>query len=113
MKRQSRDPVRAKVQKEVPLTPEEAVKEASRCIQCNEPNCMGGCPLGISVPTVLSLVSARKFKEAASLLRENNPAVSDRGRACLKERPCERSCTLSRKNSAVPICAIELLLLSH
>jgi D-3-phosphoglycerate dehydrogenase len=24
--------------------PEDAIKEASRCSQCNEPNCIGGCP---------------------------------------------------------------------
>lgn len=92
------------------ITPEEAVKEASRCLGCNEPNCISGCPIGVAIPSVLSLVSSGKFIDAAIALREKAHMASITGRVCPSYRLCERACSLSLKGGAVPFRSIERML---
>ena len=50
--------VRAKNFDEVPFgyTPETAVKEAQRCLQCKKPSCVAGCPVGIDIPGFIQLI---------------------------------------------------------
>ena len=52
---------------EVPLgyTPEQAMEEAKRCIQCKKPLCVQGCPVEVDIPGFLKLVAEGKFAEAA------------------------------------------------
>ncbi|MCX8181624.1 MAG: hypothetical protein N3D12_00740 [Candidatus Methanomethyliaceae archaeon] len=85
------------------------IDEARRCIQCNEPNCVSGCPYGVSIPTILSFVSAGDLEKARSLL--GDPRLLDLNRACLSEHPCEKSCTLAKKGKPIAIHQIELILL--
>ncbi|MEM4643826.1 MAG: hypothetical protein QW748_00420 [Candidatus Methanomethylicaceae archaeon] len=86
------------------------IEEASRCIQCNEPNCVSGCPYGVSIPTMLSFASKGDLEKARSLLGDLR--LLDLGRSCLSERPCEKSCTLAKKGKPINIHQIELFLLS-
>lgn len=92
------------------ITPDEAMKEASRCLGCNEPNCISGCPIGVAIPSILSLVSSGKFIDAAIALREKAHMASITGRVCPSYRLCERSCSLSLKGGAVPFRSIERML---
>ncbi|MBC7113713.1 MAG: hypothetical protein H5T34_06875 [Candidatus Methanomethyliales bacterium] len=85
------------------------IEEASRCIQCNEPNCISGCPYGVSIPAMLSFASTGDLKRAKSLLLD--PRLLDLSRSCLTERPCEKSCTLAKKGKPISIHQIELFLL--
>ncbi|TDA39953.1 MAG: hypothetical protein DSO08_00880 [Candidatus Methanomethylicota archaeon] len=85
------------------------IEEASRCIQCNEPNCISGCPYGVSIPAMLSFASTGDLERAMSLL--SDPRLLDLSRSCLTERPCEKSCTLAKKGKPIPIHQIELSLL--
>lgn len=74
---------------------------SSRCIQCQEPGCTGGCPLGVGIPSILSLTSSGKLEEAAALLRLRSPLASITGRICPSDRFCEHACILARKGMAV------------
>ncbi|MGQ9759355.1 MAG: hypothetical protein ACUVQ5_02115 [Candidatus Methanomethylicaceae archaeon] len=86
-------------------------EEASRCIQCNEPNCISGCPYGLNVPVLLLLASSGDFEKSRSLLEM--PPLLDLSRSCLTERPCERSCTLIKKGKPIQIHQIEILLIKN
>ncbi|MCD4656767.1 MAG: dihydropyrimidine dehydrogenase, partial [Planctomycetes bacterium] len=72
---------------EVPYgySPEEAVLEANRCIQCKKPLCIDGCPVEIDIPAFINLIAKRKFKEGIAKIKEKNilPAVC--GRVCPQE----------------------------
>jgi len=54
------------------LTPELAVTEASRCLDCVNPTCMEGCPVGIEIPTFIKLIEAGEFIKAAQTIKRNN-----------------------------------------
>ena len=54
------------------LTPEEAIAEAERCLQCKKPLCVKGCPVNIDIPSFIREVAAGDFKKAAVIIREQN-----------------------------------------
>lgn len=94
---------------EVPLgySPELAVKEAARCLQCKKRPCVAGCPVEIDIPAFIALIhqgdpvaAARKIKETNSL-----PAVC--GRVCPQETQCEEVCVLAKKGAPVAIGNLE------
>ncbi len=97
---------------EVPLgySPEEAVLEANRCIQCKKPLCIEGCPVEIDIPAFINLITKRKFKEAIAKIKEKNilPAVC--GRVCPQEEQCELKCVVGKKNEPVAIGRLERFL---
>ena len=94
---------------EVPLglTPEQAMEESKRCLECRKQPCVHGCPVGVQIPEFLDLVGQGKFVEAARLIKETNilPAVT--GRVCPQEDQCEGGCTLFKKYGGVSIGALE------
>ncbi len=83
---------------EVPLgyTPEMAMLEARRCIQCKTPFCIEGCPVGIDIPGFIKLIEEGDFKGAARKMKERNllPAVC--GRVCPQEEQCQLFCTIGK-----------------
>jgi glutamate synthase (NADPH/NADH) small chain len=93
-----------------PSTRRETIGSSSACIQCQEPGCTGGCPIGVGVPSVLSLTSSGRLKEAATLLRLRSPLASIAGRLCPSSRFCEHACVLARKGAPVSVHAIETFL---
>ncbi|MFW9767831.1 MAG: NADPH-dependent glutamate synthase [Candidatus Thorarchaeota archaeon] len=94
---------------EVPLglTPEMAMREASRCLDCRKRPCVGGCPVGVQIPEFIKLVSEGKFVEAARLIKETNVLPAVTGRVCPQETQCEGSCTLFKRYGGVSIGALE------
>ncbi len=88
-------------------TPEEAMAEARRCIQCKKPFCMQGCPVHVDIPGFLRHIEAGEFRSAINLVKEANclPAVT--GRVCPQEVQCEGACALSKKYEAVAIGRLE------
>ncbi|MBN1947498.1 MAG: NADPH-dependent glutamate synthase [Bradymonadales bacterium] len=84
--------------REVPLgyTPEQAMREADRCIRCKKPTCIDGCPVNIDIPGFISLISEGKFLEAAALIKKRNllPAVC--GRVCPQEEQCQLHCMVAK-----------------
>ena len=94
---------------EVPLgyTPEQAIEEARRCIQCKNPICVGGCPVGIDIPWFIRLIAEGKFVEAARKLKETNGLPAVCGRVCPQEDQCEKLCIIGKKNEPVSIGRLE------
>jgi len=100
---------RVKNFKEVPLgySEDQAVEEASRCIQCKNRPCVEGCPVEIDIPDFIALIAERKFVEAARKMKEKNALPAVCGRVCPQEVQCESKCTLGKKNEPVAIGRLE------
>jgi glutamate synthase (NADPH) small chain len=94
---------------EVPLgyTPEEAMAEAKRCIQCKNPLCVGGCPVEVKIPEFIKLVADGKFAEASRKIKETNALPAVCGRVCPQEEQCELKCVLGVKGEPVAIGTLE------
>lgn len=94
---------------EVPygFTPEQAIAEAKRCIQCKKPLCVGGCPVNIDIPWFIRLIAEGKFVEAAHKLKETNGLPAVCGRVCPQEDQCEKVCIVGKKSDAVSIGRLE------
>ncbi|NVM31344.1 MAG: NADPH-dependent glutamate synthase [Candidatus Helarchaeota archaeon] len=104
------DPIlRSKNFKEVNLgyTPELALTEANRCLQCKKPKCIEGCPVNIDIPGFISLIQQEDFCEAAYKIKEFNALPAICGRVCPQENQCEGSCILSKKFEPVAIGHLE------
>ncbi len=85
----------------------DAADQASRCIDCGNPYCSWGCPLGNRIPQWLKLVKDGRIEDAASLMHETNPLPEICGRVCPQDRLCEGVCTIEEGFGAVTIGAIE------
>lgn len=101
--------VRARNFEEVPLgyTPELAVAEAGRCLQCKNPLCVQGCPVGVDIPAFINHIADGKFDQAIGKIWERNSLPAVCGRVCPQEIQCEGNCILGRKGEAVAIGNLE------
>jgi sulfide dehydrogenase (flavoprotein) subunit SudA (EC 1.97.-.-) len=100
---------RVKNFKEVPLgySEDQAVEEATRCIQCKNRPCIEGCPVEIDIPDFIALIAERKFVDAARKMKEKNALPAVCGRVCPQEVQCESKCTLGKKNEPVAVGRLE------
>ena len=90
------------------LLDEATVREqASRCIQCPEPLCRTGCPLGNLIPDWLALTAEGRFLEAAALSRSTSNMPEICSRVCPQEKLCEGACILNARSDPVAIGAVE------
>ncbi len=101
--------VRAKNFQEVPLgySPEIAMREASRCIQCKNPTCRTGCPVEIDIPAFIHRIKEGDFKGAIAKIKEKNALPAVCGRVCPQEVQCENNCILGKKGEPVAIGRLE------
>ncbi|MDR3141775.1 MAG: NADPH-dependent glutamate synthase [Tannerellaceae bacterium] len=74
------------------LTPQQARKEAQRCLDCAKPTCMRGCPVNINIPTFIKHIEAGEFLGAAKVLKETSALPAVCGRVCPQEKQCEAQC---------------------
>ena len=90
-----------------PLTMQEALAEAKRCLNCKVPQCKKGCPIENNIPEFIHQLSRGNFGEARSLLAEktNLPAVC--GRVCPHEKQCEGHCVLNKAKKPIRIGKLE------
>lgn len=95
--------------KEVPLgfTPEQAVLEAERCLQCKRPRCVEGCPVQVPIKDFIALVKEGKFIEASQKIKEKNSLPAVCGRVCPQESQCEKACILGKVDDPVAIGKLE------
>ncbi len=101
--------VRAKNFEEVCLgyNEEEAVQEASRCLNCKNKPCVGKCPVAIDIPEFIAHVKNREFEEAAKALDKYTALPAVCGRVCPQELQCESKCVLGIKGEPVAIGKLE------
>lgn len=86
---------------------EEAVLEASRCLNCKNPRCMQACPVGVKIPAFISKVHEGDFAGAAAVIAEDSSLPAVCGRVCPQETQCEGSCILGVKSEPVAIGKLE------
>ncbi|MFM2291024.1 MAG: hypothetical protein RIS29_837 [Bacteroidota bacterium] len=90
------------------LTPEMAMQEAKRCLDCANPTCMQGCPVGIYIPKFIKHIEKGEFLDAAKTLKETSALPAVCGRVCPQEKQCEAQCVhLKMKKEAVAIGNLE------
>lgn len=90
------------------LTAEQARIEASRCLDCANPTCMTGCPVGINIPSFIKNIERGEFLEAAKVLKETSALPAVCGRVCPQEKQCESKCIhLKMGHEAVAIGYLE------
>ena len=90
-------------------TPEQAMEEAQRCLQCERSPCIGGCPVEIDIPKFIRQVAEGEFKEALKTIKEDNfiPAIT--GRVCPQEEQCDKVCTRGGGGDPMNIGKVERL----
>ncbi len=82
---------------------EQAVEEASRCLQCKKPKCVEGCPVGVEIPTFIRALRDGDMPEAVRVLKRKNSLPGICGRVCPQEVQCESLCVLNKKGKDVQV----------
>src|SRR6056297_832118 len=82
--------------KEVPLgySDQEAIKEAERCLQCEDQPCVDGCPVQVPIPQFIQAVKDGNLVEANQIIKSKNNLPAICGRVCPQEEQCENVCIM-------------------
>jgi glutamate synthase (NADPH/NADH) small chain len=88
-------------------TEEQAIAEASRCVQCPKKPCMDGCPVEVDIPGFIREISEGNLAEAAKILKAKNSLPGICGRVCPQETQCEEKCSLAKKGAPIAIGRLE------
>lgn len=91
-------------------TEEQALAEASRCLQCPKPQCVSGCPVEISIPEFVKLLKEKKYEEAIKKIKEKNSLPAVCGRVCPQEEQCQKLCIMGKVGEPVSIGRLERFL---
>ena len=91
-------------------TPELAIEEARRCLQCKKPLCVPNCPVQVSIPEFIQAVARGDFAQGARILKQKNALPSVCGRVCPQEEQCEGTCALTRRGGQIAIGRLERFL---
>lgn len=78
------------------ISAEQAIVEASRCMDCPDPQCVQGCPVQIDIPGFIKNIQRADFKEAARVLRRTSALPAVCGRVCPQEKQCESRCIYNK-----------------
>lgn len=84
-----------------------ALREAARCLECTNPKCIKGCPVGVKVDEFIRLILDGDYLGAAAKIREDNVLPAITGRVCPQEDQCEGACLLRRTSGALGIGYLE------
>ncbi len=74
------------------LTLAQARLEAQRCINCKNPGCVEGCPVGINIPAFIQKIGEGDILAAAAIIKESSSLPAVCGRVCPQEKQCESKC---------------------
>jgi len=88
-------------------TPEKAIREASRCLQCKNMPCVEGCPVNITIPAFIKKIKEKDFMGAIHVIKETNALPAVCGRVCPQETQCEEKCVLGKKGEPVAVGRLE------
>lgn len=100
---------------EVPFgySPETAMLEATRCLQCKKPACVQGCPVEIDIPAFVQHIADGDFDASIAKLLEKTALPAVCGRVCPQEIQCELKCIVGRKDEPVAIGRLERFAADH
>ncbi len=87
--------------------PETAREEAERCIQCKDPKCVQGCPVGVLIPQFIKALREGDMVQAVEWMKVKNNLPAICGRVCPQESQCEGNCILGKKGDPVAIGRLE------
>ena len=85
----------------------EALNEANRCLQCANPRCVKGCPVGIMIPEFIKYIKEKNIKKAYEVISKSSLLPSICGRVCPQEKQCEKMCVKGFKSDAIAIGSLE------
>ena len=100
IKMPEQDPVeraRNSIEVNLGLTEDMAIVEATRCLDCPEPTCTVGCPVGIDIPQFIKKIESKDFLGAAKVIKQTNALPAVCGRVCPQEKQCELQCFYTQK----------------
>ncbi len=86
---------------------EEAIAEASRCLNCKNPRCVQGCPVSIDIPGFISELKTGNVEGAYNVISKSSALPAVCGRVCPQEKQCEALCVRGIKGEAVSIGKLE------
>ncbi len=89
------------------LEGEVAKCEATRCLECADPKCVSGCPVGVKIKDFVALVLAGDYLGAARKIREDDVLPAITGRVCPQEDQCEGACVMGKKFDPLAIGYLE------
>ena len=88
-------------------TEEQALTEATRCLQCKKPKCIAGCPVGIDIPAFIDAIAKGDPAASIAKLKETTSFPAVCGRVCPQEEQCELVCIVGKKYEPVAIGRLE------
>lgn len=88
-------------------TKEEAMEEATRCLNCKNARCIEGCPVSINIPAFVEQIKNGDFEQAYKIISESSALPAVCGRVCPQESQCEGKCVRGIKGEAVSIGKLE------
>ena len=88
-------------------TKEQAMEEATRCLNCKNKPCVGGCPVNIRIPEFVAKVAEGDFEGAYEVISSTNALPGVSGRVCPQETQCEQRCVRGIKGEPVAIGRLE------
>lgn len=86
---------------------EEAMAEATRCLNCKKPRCVSGCPVGVDIPGFVTKIKEGNIKGAYERISEFSALPAVCGRVCPQESQCEKLCVKGIKGDSVSIGKLE------
>lgn len=96
------------------LTPEQALLESKRCLDCANPTCVQGCPVNIHIPDFIKRVEAGDINGAAEVIKQSSTLPAVCGRVCPQEKQCESQCIhLKMGHQSVAIGHLERYVADH
>ncbi len=81
------------------LTPEMALLESKRCLDCANPGCVQGCPVNIDIPSFIKHIEAGDVQGAYRVINASSSLPAVCGRVCPQEKQCEAKCIHLKMNS--------------
>lgn len=88
-------------------TPEEALNEAKRCLNCRNKPCVNGCPVGVRIPEFIENIVNGDIPAAYEIIKSTNSLPAVCGRVCPQENQCEGKCIRGLKGEPVAIGRLE------
>ena len=94
---------------EVPLgySKEEAILEASRCLQCPTHPCIDGCPVHINIPGFIKAIRENNMQLAIDIIHQSNSLPAVTGRVCPQEDQCQAVCVMGKMGDPIAIGRLE------